>query len=212
MQWPRPFALERQRSTAAHGQHCGRRGRRPRISLMFMTYSLIVTETLYVPLAFWFAILFRHCFISCAVVQYIACFLSTINLDLFSQIIYLGTPDGPTCHTGAETCYYTRVSDLLEPSEVCSYNHWWTLLMFYLDLTELTIVRFVTGWNWRRQIGRDYFVLVRVNNFSAESRIRSTPKWKAFMDEASTSWQQLALLKSQVLLCCHYRCFRPNWR
>lgn len=33
------------------------------------------------------------------------------------SIIYLGTPDGPTCHTGAETCYYTRVSDLLEPSE-----------------------------------------------------------------------------------------------
>jgi len=25
------------------------------------------------------------------------------------QIIYLGQPDGPTCHTGAETCYYTSV-------------------------------------------------------------------------------------------------------
>ncbi|XP_057489256.1 uncharacterized protein LOC130775158 [Actinidia eriantha] len=23
------------------------------------------------------------------------------------QVIYLGNPDGPTCHTGAETCYYT---------------------------------------------------------------------------------------------------------
>ncbi|KAG0564085.1 hypothetical protein KC19_8G081500 [Ceratodon purpureus] len=25
------------------------------------------------------------------------------------SIIYLGQPDGPTCHTGAETCYYTSV-------------------------------------------------------------------------------------------------------
>ncbi|XP_030493192.2 histidine biosynthesis bifunctional protein hisIE, chloroplastic [Cannabis sativa] len=33
------------------------------------------------------------------------------------SIIYLGTPDGPTCHTGAETCYYTRVSDSLEHLE-----------------------------------------------------------------------------------------------
>ncbi|KAJ7982226.1 Histidine biosynthesis bifunctional protein hisIE chloroplastic [Quillaja saponaria] len=30
------------------------------------------------------------------------------------SIIYLGKPDGPTCHTGAETCYYTPVSNLLE--------------------------------------------------------------------------------------------------
>ncbi|KAF9666713.1 hypothetical protein SADUNF_Sadunf16G0257400 [Salix dunnii] len=30
------------------------------------------------------------------------------------SIIYLGKPDGPTCHTGAETCYYTSVSALLE--------------------------------------------------------------------------------------------------
>ncbi|KAL5573656.1 hypothetical protein UlMin_023253 [Ulmus minor] len=33
------------------------------------------------------------------------------------SIIYLGKPDGPTCHTGAETCYYTRVSELLEHPE-----------------------------------------------------------------------------------------------
>lgn len=26
-------------------------------------------------------------------------------------MIYLGKPDGPTCHTGAETCYYTSVLD-----------------------------------------------------------------------------------------------------
>ncbi|KAK1306509.1 hypothetical protein QJS10_CPA10g00801 [Acorus calamus] len=29
------------------------------------------------------------------------------------SIIYLGKPDGPTCHTGAETCYYTSVFDHL---------------------------------------------------------------------------------------------------
>ncbi|KAJ3683252.1 hypothetical protein LUZ60_013479 [Juncus effusus] len=33
------------------------------------------------------------------------------------SIIYLGKPDGPTCHTGAETCYYSSVYDLLEASE-----------------------------------------------------------------------------------------------
>ncbi|XP_062105855.1 histidine biosynthesis bifunctional protein hisIE, chloroplastic isoform X2 [Humulus lupulus] len=33
------------------------------------------------------------------------------------SIIYLGMPDGPTCHTGAETCYYTRVSESLEHLE-----------------------------------------------------------------------------------------------
>lgn len=34
------------------------------------------------------------------------------------SIIYLGKPDGPTCHTGAETCYYTPVFDLLKEEEV----------------------------------------------------------------------------------------------
>ncbi|KAM7253186.1 hypothetical protein ACFE04_008829 [Oxalis oulophora] len=33
------------------------------------------------------------------------------------SIIYLGKPDGPTCHTGAETCYYSSVSDLLQDSK-----------------------------------------------------------------------------------------------
>ena len=33
-----------------------------------------------------------------------------------AQIIYLGTPGGPTCHTGAETCYYTSVTPQLEVS------------------------------------------------------------------------------------------------
>ncbi|KAJ1396349.1 Phosphoribosyl-ATP pyrophosphohydrolase [Sesbania bispinosa] len=33
------------------------------------------------------------------------------------SIIYLGKPDGPTCHTGAETCYYTSVFNLLKEQE-----------------------------------------------------------------------------------------------
>lgn len=33
------------------------------------------------------------------------------------SIIYLGKPDGPTCHTGAETCYFSSVSNVLEPPE-----------------------------------------------------------------------------------------------
>lgn len=39
-----------------------------------------------------------------------------------SQIIYLGKPDGPTCHTGAETCYFTSVIDFLKNSEVCLFK------------------------------------------------------------------------------------------
>lgn len=43
-------------------------------------------------------------------------------LDIFldcdrDSVIYLGKPDGPTCHTGSETCYYTSVFDLLEDSK-----------------------------------------------------------------------------------------------
>ncbi|XP_078433557.1 histidine biosynthesis bifunctional protein (HISIE) [Wolffia australiana] len=30
------------------------------------------------------------------------------------SIIYLGKPDGPTCHTGAETCYFSSVTDILK--------------------------------------------------------------------------------------------------
>ncbi|WVZ71594.1 hypothetical protein U9M48_020164 [Paspalum notatum var. saurae] len=33
------------------------------------------------------------------------------------SIIYLGKPDGPTCHTGAETCYYSSVYDDLQGSK-----------------------------------------------------------------------------------------------
>ncbi|KAM3713163.1 hypothetical protein ACB098_01G236600 [Castanea mollissima] len=34
------------------------------------------------------------------------------------SIIYLGKPDGPTCHTGSETCYYISVFDLKEHQQV----------------------------------------------------------------------------------------------
>uniref|UniRef100_A0A7C8ZL99 Phosphoribosyl-AMP cyclohydrolase domain-containing protein n=2 Tax=Opuntia streptacantha TaxID=393608 RepID=A0A7C8ZL99_OPUST len=34
------------------------------------------------------------------------------------SIIYLGKPDGPTCHTGAETCYFSSVSKFLEHPQV----------------------------------------------------------------------------------------------
>ncbi|GAQ86909.1 histidine biosynthesis 2 [Klebsormidium nitens] len=30
------------------------------------------------------------------------------------SVIYFGKPDGPTCHTGAETCYFTRLEELGE--------------------------------------------------------------------------------------------------
>ncbi|OVA17344.1 Phosphoribosyl-AMP cyclohydrolase domain [Macleaya cordata] len=34
------------------------------------------------------------------------------------SIIYLGKPDGPTCHTGSETCYYLSVNNFLKHPEV----------------------------------------------------------------------------------------------
>lgn len=34
------------------------------------------------------------------------------------SIIYLGKPDGPTCHTGAETCYFSSVSSTVENLQV----------------------------------------------------------------------------------------------
>lgn len=33
------------------------------------------------------------------------------------SIIYMGKPEGPTCHTGAETCYYTNVDNELRGEE-----------------------------------------------------------------------------------------------
>ncbi|XP_075516027.1 histidine biosynthesis bifunctional protein hisIE, chloroplastic isoform X1 [Primulina tabacum] len=34
------------------------------------------------------------------------------------SIIYLGKPDGPTCHTGSETCYYTSIDEVLNDPKV----------------------------------------------------------------------------------------------
>ncbi|XP_057847225.1 histidine biosynthesis bifunctional protein hisIE, chloroplastic isoform X1 [Cryptomeria japonica] len=39
-------------------------------------------------------------------------------LHLVSLIIYLGKPDGPTCHTGMETCYFTAASDFVKNPNV----------------------------------------------------------------------------------------------
>ncbi|KAK9124825.1 hypothetical protein Scep_013671 [Stephania cephalantha] len=40
------------------------------------------------------------------------------SVEEFIEIIYLGKPDGPTCHTGMETCYYTSLNALLPDSKV----------------------------------------------------------------------------------------------
>ncbi|KAF9601424.1 hypothetical protein IFM89_020180 [Coptis chinensis] len=48
-------------------------------------------------------------------------FINVIDIFLDcdrDSIIYLGKPDGPTCHTGSETCYYVSVNDYLKGSEV----------------------------------------------------------------------------------------------
>ncbi|CAM9003494.1 unnamed protein product [Rhodiola kirilowii] len=53
------------------------------------------------------------------------------------SIIYLGKPDGPTCHTGSDTCYYTSVSDLLGPQQVEKNN----LALTTLYMLEATIAQ-----------------------------------------------------------------------
>nr|KJB15784.1 hypothetical protein B456_002G196300 [Gossypium raimondii]KJB15787.1 hypothetical protein B456_002G196300 [Gossypium raimondii] len=40
------------------------------------------------------------------------------DINIESKIIYLGKPDGPTCHTGSETCYFTSIGDLFKEQEV----------------------------------------------------------------------------------------------
>eukprot|EP00249_Psilotum_nudum_P014730 c24973_g1_i2 orf=169-1002(+) len=34
------------------------------------------------------------------------------------SVIYLGKPEGPACHTGAETCYFTPASDIIKGVQV----------------------------------------------------------------------------------------------
>ncbi|KAK9082017.1 hypothetical protein Syun_030999 [Stephania yunnanensis] len=50
------------------------------------------------------------------------------------QIIYLGKPDGPTCHTGMETCYYTSLNALLPDSNV-EQNKLATTTLYSLEST-----------------------------------------------------------------------------
>ncbi|CAA7395857.1 unnamed protein product [Spirodela intermedia] len=45
------------------------------------------------------------------------------------SIIYLGKPDGPTCHTGSETCYFSSASDILRNGE--AHNHGLALTTLY---------------------------------------------------------------------------------
>ncbi|KZV56560.1 histidine biosynthesis bifunctional protein hisIE, chloroplastic [Dorcoceras hygrometricum] len=53
------------------------------------------------------------------------------------SIIYLGKPDGPTCHTGSETCYYTSVDEVLnDPQNDCN-----TLALTTLYSLESTICK-----------------------------------------------------------------------
>ncbi|KAK1377309.1 PRA-CH domain-containing protein [Heracleum sosnowskyi] len=54
-----------------------------------------------------------------------------------SQILYLGMPDGPSCHTGSETCYYTSVFDYLDGSHAEENK----LAMTTLQSLEATIVQ-----------------------------------------------------------------------
>ena len=36
--------------------------------------------------------------------------MASVHVDCDrDSLVYLGVPDGPTCHTGAHTCYYKRV-------------------------------------------------------------------------------------------------------
>ncbi|XP_071711842.1 histidine biosynthesis bifunctional protein hisIE, chloroplastic-like [Rutidosis leptorrhynchoides] len=69
--------------------------------------------------------------------------LNFINVhDIFldcdrDSIIYLGKPDGPTCHTGAETCYYTSIFDSLNKPEIEENN----LALTTLYSLESTLAR-----------------------------------------------------------------------
>ncbi|KAL8096356.1 histidine biosynthesis bifunctional protein hisIE, chloroplastic-like isoform X2 [Apium graveolens] len=53
------------------------------------------------------------------------------------SILYLGKPDGPSCHTGSETCYYTSVFDSLHSSQAEGSK----LAMTTLQSLEATILQ-----------------------------------------------------------------------
>ncbi|EFJ28492.1 hypothetical protein SELMODRAFT_411322 [Selaginella moellendorffii] len=49
------------------------------------------------------------------------------------SIIYLGKPDGPTCHTGADTCYFTRAADILQNKPLIGENGLATSTLYDLE-------------------------------------------------------------------------------
>ncbi|CAA3002499.1 peroxisomal membrane PEX14-like isoform X1 [Olea europaea subsp. europaea] len=57
--------------------------------------------------------------LSCRAFPVFACLKnSDPDLRIGAMVIYTGKPDGPTCHTGSETCYYTSVDSFLNNPEV----------------------------------------------------------------------------------------------
>lgn len=62
---------------------------------------------------------------------------SGITCECICQIIFLGKPDGPTCHTGEETCYYTSVYDALNNPQV-------SYMLFLKFLARLIVVSSVS--------------------------------------------------------------------
>lgn len=121
------------------------------------------------------------------------------------QIIYLGKPDGPTCHTGAETCYYTSVSGLLGNCEVCSCapvvntNSLFSPCCFaMLDLQHCFLADFLLMFQVEQN------ELAKSTLYSLESTIS---KRRAELDEqkeGKPSWTKRLLLDDK-LLCSKIR-------
>lgn len=123
MQSWRPFLLGRQHFTAGQGQRYGRRERPQIILSIFMIYFLTVIVTLYVSEDFELEHPFTFVLFFSLPNMWIISVLFSFNFDsTIFQIIYLGKPDGPTCHTGSETCYYTSISDLKEQVQIFCVN------------------------------------------------------------------------------------------
>lgn len=111
----------------------------------------------------------------------------------FGQIIYLGKPDGPTCHTGAETCYYTSVFDSLNKPQVPLTYPQASFNFFYLCLLLIFI-----------------FVKVEENNlalttlYSLESTLARRKEELSAPEQGKPSWTKRLLLDDK-LLCSKIR-------
>lgn len=121
----------------------------------------------------------------------------------FSQIIYLGKPDGPTCHTGSETCYYTSVFDLLERSEVCPYNHLISLhVLIVITLAKfLLILEYIIFGNLLQTEGNG---LALTSLHSLESTIAQRKAEAEASQDGKPSWTK-KLLTNSSLLCSKIR-------